>query len=385
MSSQRAAADRLCGCLLSAASSWICVGGYTFLMSHTLYDTPGFYVPSRYQIQSVLGSGSYGTVCCALDTPSNHPVAIKKLSNIFHKPVLLTRAVRELKLLHHFRGHPNVVSLLDADLVYLKPYDGLYCVQEIVDYDLARVIHSGVQFSELHIRLFTYQLLAGLHYIHSADVIHRDLKPGNLLCSTTGVLKICDFGLARGYSTRPPATRPITHYVATRWYRAPELILSPGTYTKAIDLWAVGCVVAELYGRKPPFVGSDQIQQISEITKSLGSPPGAVTQRMPAKARAYFAPPKPQYHPVPWAQVYPYASTEAVDLMGRLLTWDPALRLSVGECLNHEFVKDVRDTLSEVVARRFDCGFEGVGTSQMKVVLQEEVEKVRAGRRAPRA
>ena len=151
-------------------------------------------------------------------------LAIKKVTNIFNREILLKRAIRELKFLNFFKGHKNIVSLVDLEIVSEKPYDGLYCYQELVDYDLARVIHSTVQFSEFHIKHFLYQILCGLKYIHSADVIHRDLKPGNILCSIGGNLKICDFGLARGiapqYFEQKSDEIHITSYVATRWYRA---------------------------------------------------------------------------------------------------------------------------------------------------------------------
>ena len=120
------------------------------------------------------------------------------------------------------------MNLIDLDLVSTAPYDGLYCIQELADYDLARVIYSSIQFSEFHIQNFVYQILCGLKYIHTADVIHRDLKPGNILVTLQGVLKICDFGLARGINPKyfKQKSAPITNYVATRWYRAPELMLS---------------------------------------------------------------------------------------------------------------------------------------------------------------
>ena len=151
----------------------------------------------------------------------------------------------------------QIATLLDLDVVYVKPYEGLYCFQELADLDLARVLYSNVQFSEFHIQSFMYQILCGLKYIHSADVIHRDLKPGNILVTTQGTLKICDFGLARGINPVYFRNRSavITNYVATRWYRAPELIMSTKNYTKAVDIWAVGCILGELFGRRPLFPG----------------------------------------------------------------------------------------------------------------------------------
>ncbi|GME83234.1 unnamed protein product [[Candida] boidinii] len=178
--------------------------------------------------------------------------------------------------MNFFKGHRNIVNLVDLDIVSLKPYDGLYCFQELVEYDLAKVIHSSVQLSEYHIQSFLYQILCGVLYIHSADVIHRDLKPGNILINSQGVLKICDFGLARGinsdYMKHNHKSSLITNYVATRWYRAPELMLCKRSYGKEVDMWAVGCIFVEFYGRRPIFIGNDQVHQLIEILKVLGTP-----------------------------------------------------------------------------------------------------------------
>merc|ERR1711904_195847 len=140
-----------------------------------------------------------------------------------------------------------------------------------MDTDLDRVIRSEQPLSMLHIQTFLYQILLGLQYIHAANVIHRDLKPGNILVNQNCTMKICDFGLARlepetGYAGF------MTEYVVTRWYRAPEIMLSCQEYTKAIDIWSVGCIFAELLGRKPLFPGDDYIHQLQIICDKLGTP-----------------------------------------------------------------------------------------------------------------
>lgn len=245
----------------------------------TIFAKERISIPGYYEIIQFLGKGAYGTVC-SVKFKGRSPaarIAVKKISNIFNKEILLKRAIRELKFMNFFKGHKNIVNLIDLEIVTSSPYDGLYCYQELIDYDLAKVIHSSVQLSEFHIKYFLYQILCGLKYIHSADVIHRDLKPGNILCTLNGCLKICDFGLARGihagffkcHSTVQPH---ITNYVATRWYRAPELLLSNQPYSKSVDIWAVGCILAEFYARKPVFMGRDSMHQIFEIIKVLGTP-----------------------------------------------------------------------------------------------------------------
>ncbi|ODV59315.1 mitogen-activated protein kinase SMK1 [Ascoidea rubescens DSM 1968] len=370
---------------------------------HVVYEKANFYIDSRYQLQKILGKGSYGTVCSAIDASlsiskgSNQndgsnkeqpiKIAIKKVSNIFNKEVLLKRAVRELKLLRYFKGHKNIINLIDLDIVYIKPYDGLYCFQELVDYDLAKVIHSPVQFSEFHIQNFLYQILCGLKYIHSADVIHRDLKPGNILITIQGELKICDFGLARGINPnffKNKSQQTITNYVATRWYRAPELILSHRNYSKSIDMWAVGCILGEFYGRRPLFVGNDQLHQITEIVKVLGTPSIDIIKRYGSNiAFEFFTSPKPQYQAVLWSNVYPYASKVAVDLIGRLICWDSSRRLNVEKALEHAFLKEVRNGDDEpVLEKPFDFSFENTATTMtdLKVLIHEEVEAFKVER-----
>lgn len=147
--------------------------------------------------------------------------------------------------------------------------------------DLAAIIRSGQPLTDAHFQSFIYQILCGLRYIHSANVLHRDLKPGNLLVNADCELKICDFGLARGFSVDPEENAGyMTEYVATRWYRAPEIMLSFQSYTKAIDVWSVGCILAELLGGKPFFKGRDYVDQLNQILHILGTPKEETLRRI---------------------------------------------------------------------------------------------------------
>ncbi|SCU84472.1 LADA_0D01860g1_1 [Lachancea dasiensis] len=350
-----------------------------------IYQKASFSTPGNYEVVQILGKGSYGVVVSAIDkreVGKPCPLAIKKVTNIFHREILMKRAIRELKFLNFFKGHKNIVSLLDLEIVTEKPFDGLYCYQELVDYDLARVIHSTVQFSEFHIKHFLYQIVCGLKYIHSADVIHRDLKPGNVLCSISGQLKICDFGLARGisphFSNSKRGDIHITNYVATRWYRAPELILSHKPYSKSIDIWAVGCILAELYGRKPLFMGQDSLHQVSEIQKVLGTPnPDTIAKYCSARCYDIFAS-GIEVKRRPWPLIYPDLGPDAQHLLDCLLTWDPDRRLKVDEIVEHPFLEDVRNPDDEPGCPRgpFDYSYEIQLTSMHKLrcAIYEEVQ-----------
>ena len=362
----------------------------------TTYEKFSFMVPEKYEIQQVLGKGSYGVVCSALDRTDPEalaPIAIKKITNIFTRDILVKRAIRELKFMRFFKGHKNIIGLVDLELVTEKPYDGLYCFQELLDYDLARVIHSSVQFSEFHIQSFFYQILCGIKYLHSADVIHRDLKPGNILCTIQGTLKICDFGLARGISsqllgqmtTETGRTHHITNYVATRWYRAPELILTRTNYSKAIDIWACGCILAELYGRKPVFIGNDHMHQFAEILKVLGTPSNDDLLSYGSRvAWELFCPPKRQHKKIAWSQIYPFASKNGLDLLEKLVLWNPEARLKVEQALEHPFFKDVKNPNDEPGCPYgvFDFQYEHHLESIDSLVscLKKEVENFKSGK-----
>jgi serine/threonine protein kinase len=173
------------------------------------------------------------------------------------------------------------------DIVDHHNFDSVYLYIELLEADLHAIIRSGQPLTDAHYQSFIYQVLCGLKYIHSANVLHRDLKPGNLLVNADCELKICDFGLARGYSDNSEQNAGyMTEYVATRWYRAPEIMLSFQSYTKAsmfpgfrwvvliclVDLWSVGCILAELLGGRPFFKGRDYVDQLNQILHYLGTP-----------------------------------------------------------------------------------------------------------------
>lgn len=179
-------------------------------------------------------------------------------------------------------GHKNISAVLMIQRPPpLAEFNDLYVVLEWMESDLHRIIHSPQPLTEEHSRYFLYQLLNGLSYIHSANVIHRDIKPSNLLINSNCLLKICDFGMARPLASTPQEhANFLTAYVATRWYRAPEVMLSFHKYTQAIDVWSVGCILAEMLGRRFLFPGQNYLNQIDLILQLLGSPSEDVLQRV---------------------------------------------------------------------------------------------------------
>ena len=316
-----------------------------------------FEVPDRYQLQYAIGQGAYGIVCSAHDTVINEKVAIKKVFNIFeHDREFQKRILREIKILKHF-DHENIICL--TDLIPPRNYvqfNDVYIVTDLMETDLRQIIKSDQQLSDQHMQYFLYQILRALKYIHSANVLHRDLKPSNILLNSDCELKICDFGLSRGIDFETENPMMSTPYVATRWYRAPELLLMWETATKAIDIWSVGCIFAELLNRKAFFPGKNYLHQLDLILDVLGTPADTEIKGC-EKAKTYmknlpFRPKKDL------RMFFPNANPLALDLLNKMLQFDPTRRITVDEALNHPYLESLHDEGDEPVAALFDFSFE---------------------------
>ncbi|KAL3235185.1 hypothetical protein RNJ44_02973 [Nakaseomyces bracarensis] len=349
-----------------------------------------FTIDKRFQLIKEIGHGAYGIVCSARFTEASEDttVAIKKVTNIFSKTLLCKRSLRELKLLRHFRGHKNITCLYDMDIVFYPDgsINGLYLYEELMECDMHQIIKSGQSLTDAHYQSFTYQILCGLKYIHSADVLHRDLKPGNLLVNADCQLKICDFGLARGYSENPEENNQfLTEYVATRWYRAPEIMLSYQGYTKAIDVWSTGCILAEFLGGKPIFKGKDYVDQLNRILQVLGTPPDETLRRVGSKNVQDYIYQLGYLQKVPFSELYPNGNPDALDLLERMLAFDPQERITVEEALEHPYLSIWHDAADEPVCNeKFEFSFESVNEMEdLKRMVVDEVQSFREFVRQP--
>ncbi|KAK3284419.1 Mitogen-activated protein kinase 4b [Cymbomonas tetramitiformis] len=340
-----------------------------FMVCGNLFEVDAIYNPIK-----PIGKGAYGIVCSARNDETDEKVAIKKIGNAFENIIDSRRVLREIKLLRHL-NHENIIAIKDI----MRPQDKLgyqdvYIVYELMDTDLHQIIRSSQPLSDDHCQYFIYQLLRGLKYIHSAGVLHRDLKPSNLLLNANCDLKICDFGLARTSTEK----EFMTEYVVTRWYRAPELLLSCSEYTAAIDVWSVGCIFAELLGRKPLFPGKDYVHQLNLITKVVGSPSENDLQFINSeKARRYIRS-LPHHDRVALNKFYPASAQEAVDLIDKMLVFDPLKRITVEQALEHPYLASLHDVSDEpCCSDPFVFEFEGENLSEeliRELVYQEAMQ-----------
>ncbi|KAF9074293.1 mitogen activated protein kinase [Rhodocollybia butyracea] len=346
---------------------------------------PSFAVGEDYELLYLLGEGAYGQVVAALHKPTRRRVAIKKVLPFEHTLFCL-RTLREVKLLKYFSEssvNGNIVSILDmVKPESLDSFQELYLIQELMQTDLHKVIRTQ-QLSDDHAQYFIYQTLRGLKTIHSADIVHRDLKPANLLVNANCDLKICDFGLARLQPSSPTTDtggRNLTEYVATRWYRPPELSLSMNTYTKAVDMWAVGCILGELICGRPLFPGRDYRHQLELILHVIGTPTleefHAIT---PRRSREYLRS-MPIRKRQDFNALFPLASAEAIDFLQRTLTFDPDNRMTAEEGLEHPYVAAYHDAEDEPLALPMDADLfsfddikEQLSRKQLKELLYEEI------------
>lgn len=410
-------------------------------------------VLKEYDIVRVLGTGSYGYVVEAVHKVFKRTVAIKKITGLFEDLIDTKRILREISLLR-FMNNPYIVKLLDIICPNYEYFDTIYLIFEYAPSDLKKILKSNLNLNILDIKLLVYHILCGLKYIHSCNVLHRDLKPGNILLDDNYHIKICDFGLARSVSkleevveekkkspvkssdkrslllskgsnvldqysrkqsdvstetqdTNTSATslgskgptflantkkpNPITNkqalsvHVVTRWYRAPELILIEKDYSAAIDMWSVGCIFGELMltmkensktfvDRAPLFPGKfcfplsppdtknnsikineygfpvDKTDQLTVIFELLGTPTDdelafITDQNGILYLKSLKFRPKKDLK-----QKFPGSPEEALELLGRLLKFNPNDRLTLNEAMEHQFFEEVRDKSKEIEA-----------------------------------
>ncbi|KAJ1762548.1 MAPK protein hog1 [Coemansia sp. RSA 1935] len=330
----------------------------------TIFGTV-FEVTTRYTDLQPVGMGAFGLVCSAGDQLTRQSVAVKKIMRPFSSSVLAKRTYRELKLLKHLR-HENIISMSD---IFISPLEDIYFVTELLGTDLHRLRQSR-PLEKQFIQYFLYQILRGLKYVHSAGVIHRDLKPSNIVINENCDLKICDFGLARVQDPQ------MTGYVSTRYYRAPEIMLTWQKYDVAVDIWSTGCIFAEMFEGTPLFPGKDHVDQFSIITELLGTPPDDVIQTIGSENTLRFVQMLPRREPVPFSTRFPSIDPLAIDLLEKMLVFDPRKRITATEALAHPYLETYHDEADEPGAESvFDWSFNDADlpVEEWKVMMYNEI------------
>ncbi|CAN1818485.1 Mitogen-activated protein kinase homolog NTF3 [Linum perenne] len=272
-------------------------GKHYYSMWQTLFEIDIKYVPIK-----PIGRGAYGIVCSSVNRETNEKVAIKKIHNVFDNRIDALRTLRELKLLRHLR-HTNVIALKDVMMpIHRRSFKDVYLVYELMDTDLHQIIKSSQSLSNDHCQYFLFQLLRGLKYLHSANI-----------------------------------------YVVTRWYRAPELLLCCDNYGTSIDVWSVGCIFAELLGRKPLFPGTECLNQLKLIINILGSQREEDLEFIDNAKAKKFIKSLPYSTGTTFSHLYSNAHPLAIDLLRKMLIFDPSKRITVIEALQHPYLSPLYD------------------------------------------
>lgn len=289
-----------------------------------------------------IDEGTYGVVYRAKDKKTGEIVALKKVKMEKEREGFPLTSLREINILLSFH-HPSIVDV--KEVVVGSNLDSIFMVMEYMEHDLKGLMETMKQpFSQSEVKCLMLQLLEGIKYLHDNWVLHRDLKTSNLLLNNRGELKICDFGLARQYGS---PLKPYTHLVVTLWYRAPELLLGAKQYSTAIDMWSLGCIMAELLSKEPLFNGKTELDQIDKIFRTLGTPSETIWpgfSKLPG-VKVNFV--KHQYNllrkkfPATSFTGSPVLSDSGFDLLNKLLTYDPEKRITAEAALNHDWFREV--------------------------------------------
>jgi len=322
------------------------------------------HVLRKYEVVQKLGKGAYGIVWRAVDKKTKEVVALKKIFDAFQNATDAQRTFREVMFLQEMKGHEHIVTL--TNVLKADNDRDLYLIFEFMETDLHAAIRANI-LQDIHKQYIIWQSLKALKYMHSAELLHRDMKPSNLLLNSDCLMKVADFGLARSLRENAPEECPMTDYVATRWYRAPEILLGSVRYGFGVDMWGLGCILGEVLVGKPIFPGSSTINQLETIMELTGKPsPQLQATISPFATSMILSMERPHIPDADAAVSLKDASNEtiqrfkkrftsggstpdehALDLLYRMLHIDPEKRITSEEALKHPYVATFHDTVVE--------------------------------------
>lgn len=253
-------------------------------------------------------------------------------------------------LLQELNGHENIIRLLNV--IKAENDKDIYLIFDFMETDLHTVIRANI-LEDIHKEYIIYQLLKALKFIHTAEIIHRDMKPSNLFINAECHIKIGDFGLARSVQQLKDGSQPVlTDYVATRWYRAPEILLGSTKYTKAADMWSLGCILAEILSGKPLFPGTSTLNQLSKVLEVTGKPSSEDIEAIQSNLAATMLESMPAVKTKSMKNMFANAPPAALDLLAKLLTFNPDKRITVEDALEHQYVSFFHRPEEEISCNR---------------------------------
>lgn len=310
------------------------------------------HVLKKYDIIKKIGKGAYGIVFKARCRKYKKIVAVKKIFGAFQNSTDAQRTFREIMFLHQLNGHDNIIKLLDV--MRAKNDQDIYLVFEYMETDLHEVIRADI-LEEVHKKYIIYQLLRALKYMHSGLLLHRDIKPSNILLNSECHLKICDFGLARSISTEVNENKipVLTDYVATRWYRAPDILLGSTNYTEGVDMWSLGCIMAELLLGKPLFRGNSTMNQLEKIIEIVGKPNKKDIEdiKSPYAETIISSFADTGKKKKKFSEIFHKASQDSIDLLEKLLQFNPTKRITAEMALKHKYVENFHLLIEEPICK----------------------------------
>eukprot|EP00341_Mesodinium_pulex_P004968 CAMPEP_0116979002 /NCGR_PEP_ID=MMETSP0467-20121206/58159_1 /TAXON_ID=283647 /ORGANISM="Mesodinium pulex, Strain SPMC105" /LENGTH=473 /DNA_ID=CAMNT_0004672563 /DNA_START=69 /DNA_END=1490 /DNA_ORIENTATION=+ len=280
--------------------------------------------------------------------------------------------LREIQALRRLSPHEHIISL--EEVLYDQPTGRLALVFELMDANLYELIRGRRHYLNAQlVKMYMWQLMKSLDHMHRKGIFHRDIKPENILIESSSDigrgLKLADFGSCRGIYSK----QPYTEYISTRWYRAPECLLTDGYYGPEMDLWGAGCVMFEITSLYPLFPGSNEVDQISRIHKVLGTPSAELLQKFKSKGASHVSFDFPSQKGVGIPQLIPHAGSDAIDLIVKLLKYDAADRISAREAMRHPYFKEAREADAKKAAESSQ------GVSEEQSVASSSVDPRKTG------